>query len=158
MSHSIRFALAAAALATAFTSPCMAQTKQTVCAFETGDKLSIKVSFNGQWEQGLIVSDDRTKQRVRLFNSYFGNGAGNEWHQGAGTWTYTFTNSLCVQLQALHKASGPNAKGAWLDSRVKMIGNGRLGYEDSTDGDFNDIRVKLSVISTDGTVSVPEIQ
>lgn len=147
-----------AALAVSSAMTVAAQANPVACAFEKGDKLQFNVTFNADFEQGLILLDKANNKRLRLFNNFAGQGAGGEWHQGAGSWSYTVKDSLCIELQALHKTGGPDGNKPWVKSNVSALGSGRLGFDDGVDADYNDIRVKIKVVSTDGTVGIPEMR
>jgi hypothetical protein len=149
-------ALASMFLGVAF--PTIAQASPIVCAHEPEDQLIFTVTFSASWENSLTLINTDTGQRLRTFNNFVGRGAGGEWNQGAGTWTFSVDDNPCVELVAQHKAGEANSSLPWNTSRFRHIGSGRFGFEDGADTDFNDIGVRVRVRSFNGSISAPDIR
>ncbi len=114
-----------------------------VCA-PAGVQLTFTVAFSASWENGLYIRRTDSNAVVHTFNNYFGNGAGGEWNQGAGSWTTPIGNAdRCYRLVGMHKNSGADPGQPWRNSEFRINGN-RVGFEDGGDDDFNDTTVRVT--------------
>jgi hypothetical protein len=128
----------------AFAGLAQAATTQ-VCADEVGDLLTLRVSFNADFESAVMITTQSGK-RIGMFNNKVGQGAGGEWSR-PGQITWKADSSLCLDVRGLNKGGPANPNKPWADSAARQIGSSNIGFDDGVDGDFNDARVRVRATS-----------
>jgi len=109
-----------------------------------GTRLTFHARFSALYENAIRIMDRRTGRILHSYNNYFRRGAGGEWNQGQGSWTYVARGgSQCFTIDGLHKSSKPNGNNPWKRSRFRSGGN-RIGFEDAGDNDYNDASLRIT--------------
>jgi len=116
---------------------------KTYCA-RGGTRLTFNARFSAHYENAIQIIDKRTRRVLHSYNNYFRRGAGPEWRQGAGRWSYVARgNSQCFVVEGLHKNSPPSGNNPWIRSRFRSSGN-KIGFEDASDNDYNDASLRIT--------------
>jgi len=101
-----------------------------------GHKILVNVSFSASFENEIIVEDQASG--TRLYNAINFGAQPRHWespvNQGPGTHLYL--------IRSQHKNGPPSGSLPWIPSGERILfanaTNRIIGYEDATDGDFND--------------------
>lgn len=132
--------LTIAILTIGYTAPSYAlQVPQNVVCSNQGKSLIFNVSFDADFENGIIITNTRTGKVAMTFNNQVGRGAGSEWRLGAGTWQ---SPPGCYRIKAMHKNGPANPNLPWVNSKLRRTVY-TFGFEDGIDNDFNDAVVVI---------------
>ncbi|PEP75436.1 hypothetical protein CN581_26900 [Bacillus toyonensis] len=110
---------------------------------EAGTTVHFDFSAEAAWEQavgifdkgGNMIADKGTYTPRRDLES----------------WEMTFERDEILGIVGWHKEGGPSASKPWIQSLMRIIthsdGSITYGFEDSNDGDYNDIVATFSIIN-----------
>ena len=108
--------------------------------------LIFNVRFSADHENSVIIRRSSDETDIRMFNNYFGRGAGDVWEQGPGNYEILAEAKECYLIISRHKDGPPDGGRDWFDS-VYQIDNTRgffiISFEDSSDESYDDAIVTV---------------
>lgn len=106
--------------------------------------INFSVTFNGLYENAIIIRHAKTSRPVMTFNNYYQNGASGRWQSGAGNWSTQ--GGDCYYVDGYHKNGKPDQGKSLLKSKLRRENN-LIGFEDATDNDYRDAVVSFNFIT-----------
>jgi len=102
----------------------------------------VSVTFEAANENAVGIFEQSSSALIKGFNNYFG--GGGVWDSGPNLGGAV----RLIRIQGSHKNTPPNGNEPWHPSAERMLYtspmNRVIGYEDSTDMDFNDAQANIS--------------
>jgi hypothetical protein len=125
----------------AFANVAAAQSGRFYFTVPPGSRAVISVTGDALWEQAVVVSTNRNARVAELGN-----------YQRARVWDSgenTTGRSITYTLAGFHKESPPDGGMPWFSSLGLITRRSArvmsIGFEDSTDDDYNDLIVNVSI-------------